>query len=87
MIARGRWITKQCPKCRKRTVITKDSRPTQHWRRRRKVCLNCGERGTTIELPVEPGLKPMIERVRLQGGFQTLITGVPLALVAETHRK
>ena len=43
-----------CPKCNERTFTVLESKLTQKgYRRRRKHCINCGYRMTTIEMPLE----------------------------------
>jgi hypothetical protein len=67
---RGAWVTRACPRCRKKTLAVRRSWAATTWRRRLKVCGNCGASGGTIEVPLLPGLKAMVLRVRQQGGFQ-----------------
>ena len=45
----------QCKFCGSSNVITVDSRPAERnsWRRRRRVCNECKQKWSTIELPVE----------------------------------
>lgn len=41
---------KSCPKCAGELAV-KDSRPVDDGIRRRRVCLSCGHRLTTFEIP------------------------------------
>ena len=43
----------QCPKCNAYGLACSDSRPYNETIRRRRRCLNCGYRFTTVEISVE----------------------------------
>lgn len=42
-----------CPKCNSGLVQCVDSRPNKDYTRRRRVCVKCGERFSTVEITVE----------------------------------
>lgn len=56
----------KCPKCNTNVrMITKDSREWNGLTRRRKECVRCGEKTTTVEI-FEDGLEEMEKRIRAE---------------------
>ncbi len=67
-----------CPSCEHQFSGVTDSRGTSGgWQRRRRVCLSCGHRWTTMEVPTElvTVFPKMIERMRAMRDELTAILG------------
>jgi len=67
------WLGKKCPTCGSKTVQVLESRVAKHWRRRKKVCVNCGSKGLTLELPATAAYRAAIRDILSMGGWQTRI--------------
>jgi transcriptional regulator NrdR family protein len=46
-------LTMNCPKCGSNQVYVVDSRPEQTFFKRRRECMFCGERFSTVEIKAE----------------------------------
>ena len=55
-----------CPKCKANQLTVVDSRPTSNEVRRRRECLVCHHRFTTVEISLDRAKKIDAERLRQQ---------------------
>lgn len=61
-----------CPKCNSNNVMTIDSRRHEQTTRRRKLCADCGERWSTLEVSMEEYKSLMKIKSSLYGTIETL---------------
>lgn len=58
-----------CPACKANQLTVVDSRPTSHEVRRRRECLACHHRFTTVEISLDRANKKDAERLRQKIAF------------------